>query len=383
MRDSTRFKLFYFVYFVSFSGFATFRNVFLEETGLTGFEMGVIGALPPVVGLVSQPFWGVIADWKGARREILMVASAMTGALVLVYPLADSLPNAFVVISVGTAFYAFFRAPIVPIADSSVLDSGLEYGQVRAYGSVAFGVGSLILGGVIPRLGSSVIFYVYFVGMALLVVVGKGLPTNDGSRLADVSSDALRLVRKTDFAALLLTSFLIGVVLLSGNSFFSVYMRAIGAGDFLTGVSWLITTVVEAGVFVYALRFGLAYRYFLVIGALAYAAKYAVYGFTDAVPAILLAQILSGFSFASFYLAAVNLADRLSPETLQSTGQTLLWASVFGLGASVGQVFAGTLFDAVGVQDMFVYLSGVSLVAAASGLLVSVSAGTGTEEEKT
>ncbi|MDY7083017.1 MAG: MFS transporter, partial [Halobacteria archaeon] len=96
------------------------------------------------------------------------------------------------------------------------------------------GLGSLAYGLLIPVFGTSVLFYVYSVGMALFAVVSFGIPKRDGNPINVVGTDALRLVKKPDFVVLLVSAFLVGTVLISGNDFFSVYMREIGASDSTT-----------------------------------------------------------------------------------------------------------------------------------------------------
>jgi PPP family 3-phenylpropionic acid transporter len=364
--QTTRYRLIYFSYFAALSGFGTFRNVFLEDIGMTGFEMGILGALITVAATAAQPVWGFITDWKGAQREILLICAAVTGVAVLAYPTAPRFDATFFVLLVGTAVYAAFYAPISPITDSLVLSTGVPYGRVRAFGSLAFGLGSLGYGFLIAELGSGVIFYVYSLGMVALFVVAWGIPSRDENPVNIIGRDAFRLVTDRDFLVLFFSAFLVGVTLLSGNDFFSVYVRAIGGTDATTGVAWFVLTMVEAVAFVYALRLTTRYKYLLVLGALGYAVKYAVYFAVSSPFLVVLSHLVTGFCFAAFYLSAVNLAHSIAPDSLSSTAQTLLWSATFGVGAGAGQLGAGRLVDTVGVQSMYGYLA---VVAAAGGVL--------------
>ncbi len=364
--NKTRFRLIYFSYFAALSGFGTFRNVFLEDIGMGGFEMGVIGALITVAATAAQPFWGFVTDWKGAQREILLVCAAVTGVAVLAYPAGPRFEATFFVILVGTFIYAVFHAPITPITDSLVLSTGVSYGRSRAFGSIAFGLGSLGYGFLIAELGSGLIFYVYSLGMVALLFVAWGIPSRESNPMGVVGRDALSLITDRDFVLLFASAFLVGMTLLSGNDFFSVYIRAIDGTDAATGVGWFVLTLVEAAAFVYLLRLTARYKYLLVLGAFAYAAKYAVYFAVDSPTLVVASHLVTGVSFAAFYLAAVNLAHSLSPDTLSSTAQTFLWSATFGVGAGAGQLVAGRLVDAVGVQSMYGVLA---LIAAAGGVV--------------
>lgn len=373
MDEGTRYRLLYFTYFAAFSGFGTFRNVYLRELGFTGFQMGVIGFLITVVAAAALPFWGFLTDWKGVQREIIIVIAAVTGMAMLSYPFGMYVEHPFLVIVLGTLIYALFYAPITPITDSLVLSTGLDYGRVRAFGSVAFGLGSLAYGYIISFAGTPVIFYAYSVGMLVIILVAWGMPGRDSSPMEVIGRDALRLVRDKDYALLFLTAFLVGVTLLPGNDFFSVYMRSIDAADTMTGIGWAILTSIEAVTFLYAYRVLPKYKHLLVSGAILYSLKYFVYSVTTDPNIVLASHLVTGASFALFFLAGVNLANILAPDSLKSTSQTVLWIAVFGVGAGAGQLLAGKLTDVVGVQGMYAYLAGIALLAALVGLFVRES----------
>ena len=381
MEEATRYRLIYLAYFAALSGFGTFRNVFLEDIGMTGIQMGIIGATITVAATAAQPFWGFVTDWKGAQREVLIVAAAVTAVAVLTYPAAPLFDATFAVIFAGTVVYAVFYAPISPITDSLVLSTGVAYGRVRAFGSIAFGLGSLGYGLLIDELGSGVIFYVYSLGMAVLVVAAWGVSSREASSVGVVGRDAVRLVTDRDLLLLLASASLVGFTLLSGNDFFSVYVREIGGTDTTTGVAWFVLTVVEAGAFVYLFRLTSRYRYLLALGAFAYAAKYAVYYTVTSPAVVVVSHIVTGVSFAAFYLAAVSLADSIAPDSLSSTAQTLVWSATFGVGAGVGQLVAGSLVDSVGVASMYGFLAAVAAAGGVVALFISTDYGDSGEKE--
>jgi len=378
VNEATRYRLIYLAYFAALSGFGTFRNIFLEDIGMTGVQMGIIGATITVAATAAQPVWGLVTDWKGAQREVLVVAAAVTAVAVLAYPLAPRFEATFAVLFAGTVVYAVFYAPISPITDSLVLSTGVEYGRVRAFGSIAFGLGSLGYGFLIAELGSGVIFYVYSLGMAALVVAAWGVPSRDANTVGVVGRDAVRLVTDREFLLLLASASLVGFTLLSGNDFFSVYVREIGGSDTTTGVAWFVLTVVEAIGFVYLFRLTSRYRYLLALGGFAYAVKYAVYYLVSSPGVVVVSHLVTGVSFAAFYLAAVSLADSLAPDSLSSTAQTLVWSATFGAGAGAGQLVAGALVDSVGVSSMYGVLALIAAAGGAVALLIRTEHGDAT-----
>lgn len=140
MNERSYFKSFYFLYFAAWSGFVVFRNAYFEESGLTGVEMGTIGFLLRTAGIAALPAWGLLSDRFGAQKRILFVSVIGAGALGLLYPRAAAV---FPLVALVIVAFAALQAPIRPVANSMLLSAGLSYGNIRAYGSGAFGVAAL------------------------------------------------------------------------------------------------------------------------------------------------------------------------------------------------------------------------------------------------
>ena len=76
LAEKRRYQTLYFVFFAAGSGITAFRNVYFEELGLSGFEMGVIGAVMVGAGMFAQPLWGVVADRFGASPAAIADVNA-------------------------------------------------------------------------------------------------------------------------------------------------------------------------------------------------------------------------------------------------------------------------------------------------------------------
>lgn len=372
MESTRRYQVLYFVYFASFSGFVAFRNVLLEEMGMSGVQMGLIGSLWVIGGVVAQPAWGLVADYTQSPTRVLAVAATLSGVAILSYPIGGTIPSqAFLIVAVGTFAYSATRAPIIPIANSLVLRQGFDYGYVRSFGSIAFGLTVLVIGFALAGFATGLVIYLYIAGMIVFVSLVVRLPRVDDAVFeGSLGSQAIGLFRQPQFLVVLGTAFALGTVSSSGSAFFSVYMREVGLGDSLTGVAWALKTVAEAIFFIYIGRTALTYGGIIVIGGLSYTAGYLGLGVLPSLAPVLLANFGLGIGVALLYFALVNLAHECAPEGLHSTAQTLLTSIGVGAGGAVGQTAAGWLVDAVGVQRMYLYLGGAALVLVLAGILV-------------
>jgi PPP family 3-phenylpropionic acid transporter len=345
--------------------------------------MGAIGAVMVGAGMFAQPLWGVVADRYGRTKGSLLVGTAVSALVGLAFPVIGGAalepPVLFVLLLAAGVVFASFRAPIMPIANSMVLDSGLEYGSVRAFGAIAFGIGLAGIGIFVEWFETTIVFYIYVVGMAVFFLFLWGLPKPETTVAPDIRSEAVRLLTNRRFLALLVVGVVMGGVVSAGAAFFAVFMRDIQAGDDITGVAWLIRTVGEAVIFLTMARIGLDYRWQLSLGVGLYAVGYAVYGLTGAVPAIISVQLVLGVGYALFNLSTVNLAHRFAPEALSSTAQAVMTGVGIGAGRAVGQLAGGQLVDVVGTQQLYLWLAGATIAALAVSLYFHLP-GVGTAE---
>lgn len=374
MDEGSYFKAFYFLYFAAWSGFVVFRNAYFEDLGMTGAEMGTIGFLLRTAGILALPAWGLLGDRYGAQKTILLTSVVASGALGTIYPRAASVFPLLALVSVA---FAAFRAPVKPVANAMVLSTGVPYGTVRAYGSIAFGVAALGLGLASSRVGTVVVFYGFGVGMAVLAVILLRIPVENHPPTESVGLRAVSLVRNRNFAALLVAAFLMGAMFPAGSAYLSVLVRSLGGSDAITGLSVAAKTAGEAAVFLYAARFAATYRRLLVVGAGCHVLTFAFYATAPPPAFVIAAQLLLGVGYAAFMLAAVNLAAELAPVSLGSTAQTFLTGFGFAAGAALGELASGRLLDLVGVQSMYQYVAAVGLVVVAVTGLVDGSLGTG------
>ena len=64
-------------------------------------------------------------------------------------------------------------------------------------------------------------------------------------------------------------------------------------------------------------------------------------------------ELLQGFSYILNLIAAIEFLNMTIPVQWRATGQALFASTYFGLGAIVGNWWAGYLIDVFGVQKMF------------------------------
>lgn len=369
MSEERRYQLLFLVLYAAYNGITGYRNVFFQDIGLTESQMGLIGAVLVGAGIVAQPIWGVMADAYGRTKLSMAVGATVSILGGLLFPFGMVLESPFLLMLVAAVVYSAFRSPIIPLANSMVMSSGIDYGNVRAFGSIAFGIGILGMGPLVATFGTVTIFVVYAIGMVIFVLSLRGLPKPPAEDISpDLREDSLKLLGNPAFILLLAVAFLIGASTTTANSFFSVYIRAIDASDAMTGAAWFLRTLAEAAIFIWVVRLGWHHRSQLLVGALGLAGSYLLFVTPGTLPVVFLAQVPLGAGFALFTLATVSLAHEYAPAGLSASAQAFLAAIGLGTGRVAGEVVGGWVADLVGVQQMYLYVAVVGAIAAALSL---------------
>jgi PPP family 3-phenylpropionic acid transporter len=140
MWHSVPLTLFWFTYMASLGIYFPYFSLYLRENaGLSGTQLGLVLAVPPLIGMVAQPFWGQVADRTGARSRVLAFLSLGTAAGYLALGYAqdfDTILLATVALSIpGTALFPMMMSVTLAV----LRDAGPHaFGRVRVWGTAGF-----------------------------------------------------------------------------------------------------------------------------------------------------------------------------------------------------------------------------------------------------
>jgi PPP family 3-phenylpropionic acid transporter len=363
-------RLLYFMYYGSNAAWFPFFNVYLQQLGLSGLQIGALAGLRPAVTVVSQPLWGVIADLWGRRRTLLL--TTLLGTLAV---LGFAWRGGFWFFAGWSVVYAVLSNPTGPLIDSLALDylereEDLSYGHLRMWGAIGWAVLAYVVGRAIAGRDMRLIFV--FGAVAMLagwaLALRTSRPTGEfAGSLGRSWRDLGPLLRNRRLLVFLALITLLQVGASSVFSFFSIYMNDLGASSRLIGLAFGIQGMSELPVYLIAAalirRAGPART--LVIAFLLTAIRPLLYSFiSQPAPAVAL-QLLHG-TFSLLLVASVEYVNRLVPRAWRATGQALFWTAHMGAGAILGNLLSGFLYDRLGIQGMY-RVSGLLILAVALG----------------
>jgi MFS transporter, PPP family, 3-phenylpropionic acid transporter len=329
--------------------------------------MGVILALLPIMGIVSPPIVGALADAMGVRGSLLRIASAVaaigfTMIALTVNPIDGSL-RAPVILFIASLLFASARAPIMLVADVLALESlGAErerYGELRLWGSVGFIAASISVGWLVdpadPRLLPSVIAGLF----AASLCVSFALPT---------SAAALPGLGKVSLRVLLADYRFLICLLLSQASHsaydvcYSLHLRDLGVSRWLIGTLWAVGVAFEVLLLrkSSALLGRFSSRSLLMAGLIGAAIRWIGITFVVGFWSALAFQPLHALSFACVWIASVDLTAR---DERLATARGIASASM-GIGGAVGLVGCSALYAARSGRWVFAVAAGIAIIAA-------------------
>ena len=347
---STRWlALSYFTYFFSYGIFLPFWSVWLKGTGLTPETIGLLlGA-----GLVARFLGSLTIAPRVTDPSRLVFALRMLALLTLLFALAFWAGNHVGWLMAIIIGFNLFFSPLVPLTDALAntwqKQIVMDYGRVRLWGSVAFVIGSALTGKLVSLFDYRAILAMLTLG-TISMLLGMLLrpsvmPLGESRAQAAAGWPAWRsLIRQNG-------RFLACVSLLQGAhaayyGFSAIYWQEAGYSASTVGYLWPLGVVAEVIIFALSNRLFRRWsaRDLLLLSAACGVIRWALMGWTTALPWLLLVQVLHCGTFTVCHLAAMRyIAARQGGEVIRLQAVY----SAVGMGGSIAvmTIFAGFLFQ--------------------------------------
>lgn len=140
-------RLLFISYYGSLGALMPYLPVFFHSLGHSGHHIGLLGAIKPFTTFVVAPLWGVLSDYTSSPSTILHITFITSCVLQLFLPMRDNVDYLVTMVFLT----ALFNAPVKSLIDSMVLDKLSDeekgnYGKLRLWGQMGFGLGSSVVG---------------------------------------------------------------------------------------------------------------------------------------------------------------------------------------------------------------------------------------------
>jgi PPP family 3-phenylpropionic acid transporter len=368
---AARLRLFYFLYYGSVGANLPYLAAYLRGLGFSGGAIGTVQMLSPLVAAPVALGWAAAADRVGALSRALAAASAGAAAAACFLPLARTPLALGAVVLAG----ALAERAVVPLADAVTLEwsreHGRSYARIRLFGSLGFiaaaqGLG-LVLSARGDRPGDAAVPVAIAVCVVAYALSARTLPSEPLRAARPRLVQAVALLADARLLALLLACAVHWAACAPFHLLFGVFVRDEGLPASVTGLAMAVGVGAEVVALLWlpALERHLRNRTLFALTFAASALRWALLSVAHGTAAVVLLQVLHGFTFGVFWGASMRAMSTLVPPELRATGQALFAAVVFGGGNAVGYQLSGLGYDALGgVGPLFARAAAVELLLA-------------------
>lgn len=313
--------------------------------------------------IISPFFVGMVADRFFPAQQVLGVMHLL-GAVLLYIVAGITTPVMFVV---GLTAYAICYMPTLALCNSVAFaqleDTEKQFPAIRVLGTIGWivaGLGiSFVLNPIFKDFNveatniplkmaaiASLVMGVYSFFLPNTPPQAKGQKTTVGDILG---VGALRLLKDQSFAVFLGSSLLICIPLAFYYTFTNMFLNEIGfanaAGKMTLGqFSEAFFMIVMPFFFV---RLGV--KKMLIVGMLAWAVRYACFGFGDVGSyawMLYIGILLHGVCYDFFFVTGQIYVDNKAPAEIRANAQGLISLVTYGAGMIIGNLIAGPIVDA-------------------------------------
>jgi PPP family 3-phenylpropionic acid transporter len=329
---------------------------FKEALHVSDAQLGLILMIRPLMALLGQPFWSLIADGSG-RRSHLAVLLLITAALLAPVLMVTKAPAMTLILF---AAWSFFNAPINTLSDSIALDylgpqGRTRFAGFRVYVSIGFLAAVAFIGFLYDRTDIAWQFGVFSVFALLAIGFLWQIPPVSGTPLKQGWEALCGLLRKRNVLVFLVAIFLAETANAMGLAFLSVYSEALGADNMQIGWIWGMGTLSEIVTMLLFARIcnRLGVRKILLIGFAAVILKWFPFAYVHVWWQILPLQLMHAFTLTFLYVGSVTFMDMEGHPGIRVTAQAFYTMFILNAANVVGSILAGRISQHFGMPAIY------------------------------
>ena len=353
------FGSFFFLYFAYIGLVSPYASLFFLDRGFTVIEIAILMSILQVTRIIGPFSWGWLSDYLSNRIGIIRFCTCL-GALVfsVIYFL-----NSYISVFIWMFVLHTILSSLMPLGESATVhalykDNSFDtrYGRLRLWGSIGFIMMVLFAGELFQR--NSIELYP-IVGTVILIALAATTFLMHEPKLERrkmVKGEFWVVLLNPDVRWFLLSGFFMQFAHAALYVFYSLYLADLGYNKFQIGLFWALGVFAEVLFFYYQSKVlsrldpEVLLQASFGIGVI----RFALMAFLPITSVLIIAQVMHAGTFAAHHSAATKLLQRWFTGPLQARGQALMATVSYGLGGTLGGLFAGWIWESSQPRDVFV-----------------------------
>ncbi len=295
-----------------------FLNLYLENKGLSGTQIGIIGGIYQAAIFIFVPLLGMLGDKYGIKK-LATFATIGSTTLLFFYQFIDQ----YILLIIYTLILASFIQPIGSLFDSLAItfvrnEKRSSFGQLRVWGSIGWAISTYLVGLLLANFNINLVFtFASVISVFMLIVLL--LYKNDVPEIAThhVKLSKYKFIfQNKPLIIFYLILVVYGIAVAPIYLFINLYLRELGAGYDIVGIVFSVQALSEIPFFFYGYRFVKKYgpEVSIIISLVVTALRMGLYSsITDPVYAIYIG-LGQGFSFSLLLVAIVEYVHDIIPN---------------------------------------------------------------------
>lgn len=350
-----------FLQFAIWGAWAVLIAGHMQNLGFTGRQISYVFGTTAIGSIISPLIAGWIADRLLPAQTFAAISHLLGGICLLFAWKQTSFPMLW-----GSIFlHALLYMPTIALTNAIAfrhMGHSDKFGNIRVFGTLGWIAINWVLSlylrfwegqeTSLPHIADCLLF-----GAVLSFLMGfycLTLPNTPPSKTAKnpyAFLEAFSLVSNRNFAVLLIISFVVAIELPFYYNLTYLFLTEPGSGvglsessaNFAMSLGQVAEVLLMLLLFPCLRRFGMRLTIFL--GILAWPVRYAIFAIGEPVWLVISAQTLHGICYAFFFVGGMIAVERLSPQDIRASSQSLLLFVTNGFGMLVGHIVSGRVHD--------------------------------------
>ncbi|WP_281890967.1 MFS transporter [Paenibacillus sp. YYML68] len=355
-RDDALLRGFTFSMFTMMALMASYFPLYFQHIGYNTLQIGLIFSIGPMIGIVSNLFWGFMSDkYRTVKKIIILIVFGQLLVSAFLFQV-----DSFALLMITMSFLFFFQQPIISLNDSLTLltISGTKksYASFRVWGSIGFAAAALGFGMLLRSLGTDWTLWLAVGSLSVTLLLALLIKDARDAKVTKPDfSGLLPLVTAKPFLAFLVMILIVSMSHRMNDSFLALYMQHLGANPTLIGWAWMVSALSEIPIFFLLSKYGHRFKELplLAVSSLVYALRFLLMSQAHDPMWIVVIQALHSFSFGIFLFTGIRYIQGAIPDQYRASGQAVFAITWSGLAGLLSGVTGGWIFNELSPQLMY------------------------------